>query len=75
MAVIYCNITEKKEVRIRRLMESRQYSRERCEAVMANQSYAELLAGSYPVVQIENNGSVSELERQIEKLFQTFCIK
>ena len=68
-------VTAEKEVRIRRLMESRQYSRERCEAVMANQSYAELLAGPYPVVQIENNGSVSELEWQIEKLFQTFCIK
>lgn len=55
------------EVRIRRLMESRGYTREKCRAIMAQQLDRETFLQESDRV-IVNNGSMDELKRQLDCL-------
>ncbi len=55
-----------REVRIRRLMESRGYTRERCEAVMKNQKDQEELSAAADRI-LDNDGDLKELKEQIAR--------
>lgn len=57
------------EMRIRRLMNSRGYSREKCEAVMRQQSSEAFYRGNCDAV-IENNGDLTETREQITHLLK-----
>ncbi len=58
-----------RENRIKRLMEGRGYTREKCESIMASQ----LSDGEFRRLcrfEIDNNGSLSQAERQIEEIWK-----
>lgn len=57
------------ELRIQRLMESRGYSRERCEHVIQNQSPAAFYREHCTHV-IKNDGSLEQIKKQIEELLK-----
>ena len=59
-----------KECRIRRLMESRGYSEERCLKVMESQASEEEFRRAASRV-IDNNGSMEEVRRQVEAFFNS----
>ena len=59
-----------KECRIRRLMESRGYSEERCLKVMESQAAEEEVRRAASRV-IDNNGSMEEVRRQVEAFFNS----
>lgn len=60
-----------KEIRIQRLMASRNYTREKCEAVMANQSdFSALSDCNKKIRQLFNNGAIEETIRQIESFME-----
>lgn len=58
-----------REVRIRRLKESRGYSLEKAESIMANQATEETFE-SFSDARIDNNGSEEETRKQIEALLE-----
>lgn len=58
-----------REVRIRRLKESRGYSLEKAESIMANQATEEAFE-SFSDARIDNNGSEEETRKQIEALLE-----
>ena len=58
-----------KENRILRLMESRGYSREKCESIIAKQDSEEMYRKRCDRV-IDNNGSEEDAKRQIEEIFR-----
>lgn len=57
-------VTADKETRIARLMESRGYSREKCEAIMKTQLDFELFYDDASLI-IDNSGSIEETRKQI----------
>ena len=57
------------ETRIRRLMENRGYSREKCMDIIKNQPEREEFLRLADFV-IDNNGSLEEVRRQIEKMLE-----
>ncbi len=66
-AVWYIHVPE--EVRIRRLSESRGYSREKCREIMGNQLPEQEFRALCRVV-IENGGSLEETRRQIRRALE-----
>ena len=58
-------ITADREIRIQRLMDSRGYSREKCESVMATQLSEEEYAECADLL-IDNSGSIEDTRKQIE---------
>ncbi|MDO4207462.1 MAG: dephospho-CoA kinase, partial [Lachnospiraceae bacterium] len=58
-----------KEVRIKRLMDNRGYSREKSESIIAAQLSDDEFRKACSFV-IDNSGSLSEAERQIEEHFE-----
>lgn len=58
-----------REVRIRRLKESRGYSTEKAESIMANQATEEAFK-SFSDAQIDNSGSEEETRKQIDALLK-----
>ncbi len=57
-----------KEVRIRRLMESRGYTREKCESIMAGQDTEEQYKSRCSRI-LYNNGGKDEIRKQLEEIF------
>lgn len=57
------------EVRVRRLMESRNYSREKCEAIIGNQS-SDAFYRSHCTHVIENYHSLENTKKQLEELLK-----
>lgn len=60
-------VTADREVRIRRLMDSRGYTRERALAIMSQQLSQEEMSGKCHFL-IKNNGNLEELSKQIKYL-------
>lgn len=60
------------ENRISRLMADRGYSREKCQAIMANQADRQTFLALADVV-IDNNGSIEAVRSQIADKLQTAC--
>lgn len=70
-AVWYIHTDE--EIRIQRLMDSRGYSREKAENIMANQA-SEAFFKEHADAVIINNGSREEAESQIEQIMRSLMI-
>lgn len=62
----YLGVSTEREIRIQRLMESRGYSREKAESIMARQA-SDAFFRQHADHVIENNGDLEKTYRQIEE--------